>query len=67
MYGVVRASNWGSSVFFVAWIVVGKYILLTLFLAVTLEAFEAKYDTQVRVRQAGRQAVGLAVSRAGKR
>lgn len=48
MFDTIRATNYGSAAFFVAWIVVGKYILLTLFLAVTLEAFEAKYDTQVR-------------------
>ncbi|GIL55077.1 hypothetical protein Vafri_10594, partial [Volvox africanus] len=46
MYETIRTTNYGSALFFVAWIVVGKYILLTLFLAVTLEAFEAKYDSQ---------------------
>ncbi|KXZ54857.1 hypothetical protein GPECTOR_4g929 [Gonium pectorale] len=46
MYDTIRASNHGAAAFYVAWIVVGKYILLTLFLAVTLEAFESKYDSQ---------------------
>ncbi len=37
MYDVVRGTDYGSSMFFVVWIILGKYILLTLFLAVTLE------------------------------
>ena len=37
-----RTSN--AIYFFVSWVIVGKYIFLTLFLAVTLEAFESKYD-----------------------
>ncbi|GLI63280.1 hypothetical protein VaNZ11_006186 [Volvox africanus] len=44
MHATIRVTNWGSSIFFVLWIVIGRYIFLTLFLAVTLEAFEAKYD-----------------------
>lgn len=85
MYAVVRQTDYGSTIFFITWIIVGKqhgwaglgscpskqdikhhcfqgaspcadtrtctctcpagkYIFLTLFLAVTLEAFEAKYD-----------------------
>tara|TARA_B110000503_G_scaffold110243_1_gene165010 strand:+ start:2581 stop:2742 length:162 start_codon:yes stop_codon:yes gene_type:complete len=30
----------------VVWVIVGKYTFLTLFLAVTMEAFESKYDAQ---------------------
>ncbi|KAG2448926.1 hypothetical protein HYH02_006274 [Chlamydomonas schloesseri] len=44
MYAVIRQTDYASSLFFVMWIVIGRYIFLTLFLAVTLEAFEAKYD-----------------------
>ena len=44
MYAVVRETNDWSVLFFVSWVVLGKYIFLTLFLAVTLEAFESKYD-----------------------
>ncbi|KXZ54859.1 hypothetical protein GPECTOR_4g931 [Gonium pectorale] len=46
MYDTIRASNYGAAAFYVAWIVFGKYILLTLFLAVTLEAFESKHESQ---------------------
>ncbi len=41
MYAVASASNSGAASFFVLWIVIGKYTLLSLFLAVMLEAFEA--------------------------
>eukprot|EP00198_Chlamydomonas_reinhardtii_P001158 XP_001690493.1 voltage-gated Ca2+ channel, alpha subunit [Chlamydomonas reinhardtii] len=44
MYAVIRQTGYASSLFFVMWIIIGRYIFLTLFLAVTLEAFEAKYD-----------------------
>ncbi len=44
MYAVIDATNWGSSAYYIFWIVIGKYTLLALFLAVMLEAFEAKYD-----------------------
>lgn len=46
-YSYVRATNYSAMAFFVSWIIVGKYIFLTLFLAVTLEAFESKYDTKI--------------------
>lgn len=41
-YDTMRATNYGSALFFVFWIIIGKYVLLTLFLAVTLEAFESR-------------------------
>ncbi|KXZ47565.1 hypothetical protein GPECTOR_34g724 [Gonium pectorale] len=44
MYATIRQTDYGSSLFFIFWIIIGRYIFLTLFLAVTLEAFEAKYD-----------------------
>jgi len=50
MYSVARGTNDWSVLFFVSWAVLGKYILLTLFLAVTLEAFESKYDTDSSVQ-----------------
>ena len=43
MWSVQRASNYGAVVYFFAWIVLGNYIFLTLFLAVMLEAFEKRY------------------------
>ena len=45
-YSYVRETDYSTIAFFVAWIIVGKYIFLTLFLAVTLEAFESKYDSE---------------------
>lgn len=44
MFAVARASNEGSLVYSVVWVILGKFIFMTLFLAVTLEAFESKYD-----------------------
>jgi len=44
MFAEVRASNFGSALFFVAWAVLGKYIFLSLFVAVTLETFEQRYN-----------------------
>ncbi|GAX79594.1 hypothetical protein CEUSTIGMA_g7035.t1 [Chlamydomonas eustigma] len=40
MYSVVRASNYGAVSWFLTWIFLGKYTFLSLFLAVTLEAFD---------------------------
>ena len=44
MFKSVTYAGWSASVFFVSWVIVGKYTFLTLFLAVTMEAFESKYD-----------------------
>lgn len=44
MYSVIRATNYASSMYWLAWIILGKFIFLTLFLAVTLDAFERKYE-----------------------
>ncbi|CAD7703297.1 unnamed protein product, partial [Ostreobium quekettii] len=46
MYTFMHETNFGSVFFFIGWVVLGKYIFLTLFLAVTLEAFESKYDAE---------------------
>jgi hypothetical protein len=46
MWSVQRASNHGAVVYFFAWIVLGNYIFLTLFLAVMLEAFEKRYKVR---------------------
>jgi len=56
MGGVVRATNWGASLFFVTWIFIGKYICVALFLAVMLEAFEAKYDPGLTAMGTGTRA-----------
>jgi hypothetical protein len=44
MFMIIRASNYGAAAYYIAWIVLGKFILLALFLAVMLEAFENKYQ-----------------------
>jgi hypothetical protein len=44
MYDTIAATNWGATLYFLAWVVLGYYIFLTLFLAVTLEAFESRFD-----------------------
>eukprot|EP00854_Cymbomonas_tetramitiformis_P010393 gene10393-12292_t len=44
MLKVVQKTNWYSALYFVAWVVIGNYFLLTLFLAVVMEAFEGKYE-----------------------
>ena len=41
MFKTVEYAGWGATAFFVMWVIVGKYTFLTLFLAVTMEAFEA--------------------------
>jgi hypothetical protein len=51
MMSVIFASNWFSSIYFVVWIILGNYILLTLFLAVVMEAFEGKYDMDSKDEQ----------------
>jgi hypothetical protein len=43
MFSVVRASNYGATAWFVMWILIGKYIFLSLCLAVTLEAFDTRF------------------------
>ena len=43
MFSVVRADNYGATAWFVLWILIGKYIFLSLFLAVTLEAFDTRW------------------------
>lgn len=51
MFSVIRATNYASSMFWLAWIIMGKFILLTLFLAVTLDAFERKYEVRCGVEE----------------
>lgn len=42
MMALVRAAGWGAPLFFFAWVLLGQFIVLSLFLAITLETFEAK-------------------------
>eukprot|EP00775_Hariotina_reticulata_P006841 gene6841-7059_t len=80
MYSVIRATNYASALFWLAWIILGKYIFLTLFLAVTLDAFERKYEMDMkkgvrvqslassmfsRIKKAGQKLKGAAGSVAG--
>lgn len=46
MFKTIDYAGWGAAAWFVIWVIVGKYTFLTLFLAVTMEAFESKYDAQ---------------------
>lgn len=46
MFTYVDQIGWGAVAFVVSWVILGKYIFLTLFLAVIMEAFESKYDIQ---------------------
>ena len=43
MYPLVAANNWGAAAFMLAWLVVGYFVILTLFMAIIMEAFESKY------------------------
>jgi hypothetical protein len=52
MWALKRGSNFGAVVYTLAWIILGNYIFLTLFLTVILEAFEKRY--KVRPAGAGR-------------
>jgi hypothetical protein len=51
MWAVQRASNYGAVVYTFAWIILGNYIFLTLFLAVMLEAFEKRYKVGCCLKQ----------------
>lgn len=44
MTDLVAATNWWAALYLLAWILIGHFIVLTLFLAVILEAFESMYD-----------------------
>jgi hypothetical protein len=59
MYSVIRATNYGTAIYYVAWIIWGRFVFLSLFLAVTLEAFEQKYDPETaKVRCSARGWLG---------
>ena len=46
MTDLVAATNWWAALYLLAWILIGHFIVLTLFLAVILEAFESMYDVE---------------------
>lgn len=52
------AAGWPSVLFFVFWVTVGKWIILTLFLSITLAAFEQSYATVTRTTTGGAVQVG---------
>ena len=64
MFKSVTYAGWSASVFFVSWVIVGKYTFLTLFLAVTMEAFASKYDAARRQRSQSRLAELVKAARA---
>ena len=43
-FNLADDTNFGALIFILAWVVFGYYILLVLFMAIILEAFESKYD-----------------------
>ena len=43
MMSTVRATDAGAFFFFISWVILSKYVFLTLFLAVVMEAFERSY------------------------
>lgn len=43
-FNLQRDTNFGALIFILAWVVFGYYVLLVLFMAIILEAFESKYD-----------------------
>ncbi|PSC71712.1 voltage-gated ion channel superfamily isoform A [Micractinium conductrix] len=53
MFKVQAVSGWPSVLFFVAWVTVGKWLILTLFLAITLSAFEQSYASVTRTTTGG--------------
>lgn len=59
---VVASADYGAAAYFLAWIVLGKFILLALFLAVMLEAFESKYQVRRKGWGPRRQHAGAALS-----
>ena len=46
-------AGWPSTLFFISWVTIGKWIILTLFLAITLAAFEQSYDKVARTTTGG--------------
>lgn len=51
MYSTMRSSGQSSAcLFFVTWVLIGKFTLLSLFLAVIMEAFEVAHERQLRER-----------------
>ena len=46
MYPLVAANNWGAAAYMLAWLVVGYFVILTLFMAIIMEAFESKYNAE---------------------
>ncbi len=43
LYSVVRSQGYAACTWFVLWILIGKFTFLSLFLAVTLEAFDNRW------------------------
>ncbi len=43
-YSLVRASNYGATLWFIAWVLIGRYLFLSLFLTAILDAFETQYE-----------------------
>jgi hypothetical protein len=66
MFSTMRSGGGGISfLYFVVWVVVGKFTLLSLFLAVILEAFEIAHERQVAEQVAAIQNDVLFLKAAG--
>merc|ERR1719265_2513057 len=50
MRNTVRQTSWWSCIFFIAWIVIGVYCLLNMFLAIVLQRFEQDQKRQLEKR-----------------
>lgn len=50
MRNTVRQTSWWSCIFFIAWIVIGVYCLLNMFLAIVLQNFEQDQKRQLEKR-----------------
>ena len=49
MFTYINTYGYPVALYFLSWVILGKYVFLTLFLAVIMEAFESKYDAQTTV------------------
>lgn len=64
MYSTMRSSGSNSAVlFFVTWVLIGKFTLLNLFLAVIMEAFEVAHERQLEERTESRMSEILGIGK----
>ena len=67
MYSTMRSSGQSSAcLFFVIWVLIGKFTLLSLFLAVIMEAFEVAHERQLHEKTASNAKALLGVGVAAR-